>query len=160
MKRQKLASFADLPNLLFEDRFFVRSVDTSKFEKVGRIRGKSSGFDAEIILDVNVDIYPVHAKESLTIGITTSVANRSSAPDDLNVYELTDTSPQRHPSLMDSYDYVMYGKIFKLEEKASERRTIYASFGGLLMSLTADKQVVGELDLDRRIYLLIRKKQR
>lgn len=64
MKRQKLTlSSTDLPTVLFEDRFIIRSVDNSKFEKVGRIRGKSSGFDAEIILDINVDIYPVYEKE-------------------------------------------------------------------------------------------------
>lgn len=60
-KRQKVP--VELTGLLFEDFFLVRSVDNSKFEKVGRIRGKSSGYDAEIILDINTDIYPVSEKE-------------------------------------------------------------------------------------------------
>lgn len=60
-KKQKVA--VDLPGLLFEDFFLVRSVDNSKFKKVGRIRGKSSGYDAEIILDINTDIFPVVEKE-------------------------------------------------------------------------------------------------
>lgn len=61
MKRQKVA--VELPVPLFEDFFLVRSVDNSKFEKVSRIRGKSSGYDAEILLDINTDIYPVAEKE-------------------------------------------------------------------------------------------------
>lgn len=64
----------------------------------------------------------------------------------------------------------MYGKIFKYEDISSESRwvyyfavdiaflrTIYASFGGLMMSLTADKQVVADLELDMRIYLMARR---
>eukprot|EP00920_Eleutheroschizon_duboscqi_P023571 GHVT01058740.1.p1 GENE.GHVT01058740.1~~GHVT01058740.1.p1 ORF type:complete len:178 (+),score=44.96 GHVT01058740.1:249-782(+) len=57
---------------------------------------------------------------------------------------------------LDQFEYVMYGRIFKLEEQSSERRTLYASFGGLLMALTADKQVVGDLDLDMRVYILLK----
>lgn len=36
-------------------------------------------------------------------------------------------------------------------------RTLYLSFGGLLMSLAADKHVVGDLELDMRVYLLVKR---
>ncbi|VWU51856.1 DNA-directed RNA polymerases I, II, and III subunit RPABC3, putative, partial [Hepatocystis sp. ex Piliocolobus tephrosceles] len=32
--------------------------------------------------------------------------------------------------------------------------TVYASFGGLMMALTADKQFIGDLEMDMKIYLL------
>lgn len=46
-------------------------------------------------------------------------------------------------SLLDQYDYVMYGKVFKVEiSKADHGREptmhIMASFGGLLMKLSGD----------------------
>jgi hypothetical protein len=64
MKRQKLStSCAPSNNVLFEDLFHITSLDNSKFEKVGRIRGRSSGFDANIILDVNINIYPLEPKQ-------------------------------------------------------------------------------------------------
>lgn len=33
-------------------------------------------------------------------------------------------------------------------------RTVYASYGGLMMALTADKQFIGDLEIDMKIYLL------
>lgn len=47
---------------LFEDRFVVRSVDNSKFERVSRIRAKSSGLDADLTLDVHNQLLPVKEK--------------------------------------------------------------------------------------------------
>ena len=50
---------------LFEDRFTVRNVDNSKFERVSRIRAKSSGLDADLILDVHNQLLPVSEKQVL-----------------------------------------------------------------------------------------------
>eukprot|EP01071_Lankesteria_metandrocarpae_P001082 Lankesteria_metandrocarpae@DN1265_c0_g1_i1.p1 len=138
-----------LPGRIFEDRLLVRSLDNSKFEKVSRIKGKSSAFDADVVLDIHRELFPVSVKESMDLGLATQVTgtgNEGSAVIEGSSY-----------SLMDEYDYVMYGKVFKTEDKSVERRTIYASFGGLLLSLTADKHVVSELVLDLRIYLLLRR---
>ncbi|AFZ80368.1 DNA-directed RNA polymerase subunit rpb8, putative [Theileria equi strain WA] len=134
---------------VFEDRFLVRSIDKSKFERVARISAKSTGFDAELLLDVNSDLLPVNNKAMLHILITNSLLPSGS---DVNLSECNDI-----PTLLGDYEYAMYGKIFKFEEISSETRTIYASFGGLLMSLTADKQVVADLELDMKIYLLVRR---
>ena len=49
------------------------------------------------------------------------------------------------PSLMDNYDYVMYGKIFKYKDNSSAghaRVEVFISYGGLLM------QLIGELVKD------------
>ena len=48
---------------LFEDRFTVRNVDNIKIERVSRIRAKSSGLDAELILDVHNQLLPVTEKQ-------------------------------------------------------------------------------------------------
>ncbi|UKJ87757.1 DNA-directed RNA polymerases I, II, and III subunit [Theileria orientalis] len=134
---------------VFEDRFLVRSIDNSKFERVSRLSAKSTGFDAELLLDVNSDLLQVNSKAMLHILITNSLLPSGS---EVNLSESPDV-----PGLLGDYEYAMYGKIFKFEEVSSETRTIYASFGGLLMSLTADKQVVADLDLDMKIYILVRR---
>ncbi|XP_026191615.1 DNA-directed RNA polymerases I, II, and III subunit RPABC3 [Cyclospora cayetanensis] len=133
---------------LFEDRFTVRSVDNNKFERVSRIRAKSSGLDAELILDVNKQLLPLAEKQGVHIGLTNSLVLPDRKADG-------STDAQQ----LSGYDYVMYGKVFKLEETSSERRTLYLSFGGLLMSLAADKHVVGDLELDMRVYLLVKRSQ-
>eukprot|EP00920_Eleutheroschizon_duboscqi_P023570 GHVT01058739.1.p1 GENE.GHVT01058739.1~~GHVT01058739.1.p1 ORF type:complete len:174 (+),score=51.52 GHVT01058739.1:117-638(+) len=142
-------------NTLFEDRFLVRSIDNSKFESVSRLRGKSTGFEAELTLDVNSELFDVKEQDSIYVALATSLGlggasarkEESGGP-----WERDDALA----AALDQFEYVMYGRIFKLEEQSSERRTLYASFGGLLMALTADKQVVGDLDLDMRVYILLK----
>lgn len=50
-------------NILFEDRFVISNVDNSKFEKVSRIKAKSTGYDAELILDVHSELFKVEEKK-------------------------------------------------------------------------------------------------
>ncbi|KAH7646969.1 RNA polymerase II B8 subunit [Cryptosporidium bovis] len=139
-----------LPSCLFEDRFIINSVDNGKFERVGRIRGRSVGFDADLIMDINNELFPVREKESLYIGLSSQVSPGT----DGIVWD--NSGPQ---TLMDQYDYVMYGKIYRVEEKQSDRRSLYASFGGLLMSITADRNLLGDFSLDMRIYCLVRRSE-
>jgi DNA-directed RNA polymerase I, II, and III subunit RPABC3 len=66
-------------------------------------------------------------------------------------------------SLADDYDYVMYGKVYKKADskqtssESTSEVTLYASFGGLLMSLAADKADLEGAHLDDRVYLLVKK---
>eukprot|EP01069_Polyplicarium_translucidae_P003456 Polyplicarium_translucidae@DN2314_c0_g1_i2.p2 len=132
---------------LLEDRFFVRSVDNSKFEKVGRIKAKSLGFDIDMTLDVNIDIFPVKERESLSVVIA-----RHATDDDT----LTPASEKSLQATLDRFDYVMYGKVFNIDESGTARRTVYASFGGLLLSLTADREVLGRLEVNMRTFIMIK----
>ena len=63
-------------------------------------------------------------------------------------------------SLADSYEYVMYGKVFKTHDETaggSRRSAVTVSFGGLLMQLKADPKNLQDVDIDNRLYVLIRK---
>ena len=63
-------------------------------------------------------------------------------------------------TIMDRYDYVMHGRIYKVRDAkgpSGPRTEVYVSFGGLLMLLTGDPKALDRLDLDNRIYLLIKK---
>ena len=66
------------------------------------------------------------------------------------------------PSLMDKYEYVMFGKIYKYKDSqggghASVRVEVYVSFGGLLMLLAGDPKKLQELEVDLPVYLLMRR---
>ena len=50
----------------------------------------------------------------------------------------------------------MHGLLFKLEEQ-STKIVATASFGGLLMLLKGDARSLGELRVDQKLYLLMRK---
>lgn len=63
-------------------------------------------------------------------------------------------------TLMDAYEYVMYGKIFKYKDSSRGgqiRVEVYISFGGLLMQLTGDPKKLEALEVDDNVYLLMRK---
>ena len=63
-------------------------------------------------------------------------------------------------TLDSDYDYVMYGKVFKKEDENAggiQKTTVIASFGGLLMRIKADPKNLQEVDIDNRVYVLIRK---
>ncbi|SOV79222.1 RNA polymerase subunit 8c, putative [Plasmodium sp. gorilla clade G3] len=131
-------------NILFEDRFVISSVDNSKFEKVSRIKAKSTGYDAELILDVHSELFKVEEKKAIYLALQDKLLNRN----DEKGWEQNENVP------LNNIDYIMSGRIFKFEELSSERRTVYASFGGLMMALTTDKQFIGDLEIDMKIYLL------
>lgn len=69
-------------------------------------------------------------------------------------------------SMMDDFDYVMHGKVYKLDREKSRdndhqhsslRTQVYISFGGLLCCLTADQENLQSFELDSMVYLLVRK---
>ncbi|CXJ19109.1 DNA-directed RNA polymerases I, II, and III subunit RPABC3, putative [Plasmodium berghei] len=131
-------------NILFEDRFVISNVDNSKFEKVSRIKAKSTGYDAELILDVHSELFKVEEKKAIYLALQDNFMGKN----DDKTWEQADNKS------LNNIEYIMSGRIFKFEELSSERRTVYASYGGLMMALTADKQFIGDLEIDMKIYLL------
>jgi DNA-directed RNA polymerase I, II, and III subunit RPABC3 len=58
----------------------------------------------------------------------------------------------------DDFEYVMHGKVFKHHQKPGDHlMSVFVSFGGLLMHLMGDETNLNKLELDSRIYLLMRK---
>jgi RNA polymerase Rpb8. len=63
-------------------------------------------------------------------------------------------------SLADAYEYVMYGKVFKKEdtdEGGIAKAAVNISFGGLLLHLKAEPKNLQDVEIDNRVYVLIRK---
>ena len=107
---------------------------------------------ADIEVDINTDIYPVQVKETLRIALATTASTQM---------EAWDPSGASLGSLADEYEYVMYGKVYKKADSKKAAGTtdvvLYASFGGLLMSLEADKADLEGAHLDDRVYLLVKR---
>ena len=62
-----------------------------------------------MILDVNTEIYPMRDGDRFTLVLASTLA--------LNNAPSTGTYDQsRAPSLMDDFEYVMHGKVFKITE--------------------------------------------
>merc|ERR1711976_554354 len=66
------------------------------------------------------------------------------------------------PSRADPFEYVMYGNIYRIEGddsigENSGRLSAYVSYGGLLMRLTGDANTLHGFEIDKHIYLLMKK---
>lgn len=143
-----------MSSVLFDDMFIVDTTDNGRYTKVCRISGHSSTTpDIKITLDINSELFPVKANDSLTITLAASLGNELSM--------LTSNGSWRPPkagdkSLADDYDYVMYGTVYKFEEnEGSDQMTVYISFGGLLMCLQGGYRSLSNLKQENA-YILMR----
>lgn len=75
----------------------------------------------------------------------------------LGVCELEELAPHTRyantfiqASLLDSYDYAMHGRIFKIEHKDNQIIDVLASFGGLLFKLTGEQSQLDPLRMDMK----------
>lgn len=144
-----------MSGILFEDSFVVESADPGRYTKVVRITGNSTTQqDIKITLDINSELFPVKANDSLTIVLASVLGNESSM--------LTSNGSWRPPknddrSLADDYDYVMYGTVYKFEENSGDdKMSVYISFGGLLMCLQGGYRSLSNLKQENA-YILIRR---
>jgi DNA-directed RNA polymerase I, II, and III subunit RPABC3 len=88
--------------------------------------------------------------------ITTSLGNQN---EDKGIYV---PDKKEDNSTVDKYEYIMHGKIYKMEPKFSKkhnvnRMRIFASFGGLLMKITGSEDALKKFDNENRIFLLLLK---
>jgi DNA-directed RNA polymerase I, II, and III subunit RPABC3 len=161
--KRELAAMAD--SVLFEDIFTISVVDPDgkKFDRVSRLVAHSEQFDMDLLLDVNIDVYPIARSEKKFALALAATLNLDGAPDD-GTFDQT-----RRKSLADKYEYVMYGKVYKCADAsaaaggggrgsgATAKVEVYISFGGLLMCLKGEPNNLSNLLLDQRVYLLMRK---
>ena len=91
-------------------------------------------------LDVHSELFPADINDKFNLAIASSA----------------DDEGQAEEALFESYDYVMYGKVFKYLEDSARSVSVMVSFGGLLMALKADPRNLA-LELGSRVFLLMRK---
>jgi DNA-directed RNA polymerase I, II, and III subunit RPABC3 len=136
--------------ILFDSIFQVKDVnkDGKYFDRVTRFECHSDASDAELVIDINTEIYPMGHDKRFTL-VLASTLSTTNAPS-TGVYDQS-----RAPSLLDDYQYAMHGKVFKITE-AGGRLTIYVSYGGLLMTLKVNQHDIGSISVDQMVYLLMR----
>ena len=76
---------------------------------VSRLHCESESFKMDLILDVNTQIYPVDYGEKFRL-VLANTLREDGTPDD-GEYNPSDNSPSR----ADQFEYVMYGKVYRIE---------------------------------------------
>jgi len=155
--------------IAFDDVFTVNAVDKEgkKFERVSRLYAHSKNYDMDLTLDFNVELFPLSPDQSFSLALASSLArggaaagtDGADAADDADDKDHNVWRPdgKGHRGLEEDYDYVMYGKVYKFDGGTAEIVTAYASFGGLLMSLTGSFRHMTSIVLGDPVYLLMRK---
>jgi DNA-directed RNA polymerase I, II, and III subunit RPABC3 len=127
---------------------------------VTRIVCRGENYDMDLVLDYNTVIYKLPAGQKFNLVLARTL-NLDGTADSVE-YNQSD-----EPNLADNYEYVMPGRVFKVtaaaggakseEKEQVTRMEVYASYGGLLMSLKGNPNHLQKIELDMRIYLLIRR---
>lgn len=146
-----------MSTILFEDIFDVKDIDPEgkRFDRVSRFHCEGQSFKMDLILDLNVQIYPMSLGEKFRLVIATSII------DDIYSDDSEWTPRMELSTRAEGFDYIMNGKIYRIEGEDSSSDTsslaAFASFGGLLMRLKGDPNNLHGFELDKQIYLLIKR---
>lgn len=75
---------------------------------MSRLHCESESFKMDLILDVNSQVYPVEFGDKFRL-VLASTLKEDGTPDD------GEYTPDLTPSRADQFEYVMYGKVYRIE---------------------------------------------
>ncbi|XP_070496153.1 DNA-directed RNA polymerases I, II, and III subunit RPABC3 [Chironomus tepperi] len=145
-----------MAGILFEDIFNVKDMDPEgkKFDRVSRLHCESESFKMDLILDINTWIYPMELGDKFRLVLATTLQEDGRPASQEYI------ASEIEGSRADSFEYVMYGQVYRIEgdeSEASSRLSAFVSFGGLLMRLQGDANNLHGFEIDQKIYLLMKK---
>lgn len=138
-------------------------IDMLYVNPVSRLYARSKNYDMDLTLDYNIELFPLVSGDSFAMALASSLSRDGGAPTadgedgedkDRDVWR-PDGKGRR--GLEEDYDYVMYGKVYKFDTGSSDIVTAYASFGGLLLSITGSYRHLTNVVLGDPVYVLLRK---
>ncbi|KAJ7139813.1 RNA polymerase [Mycena epipterygia] len=157
-------------SIIFDDIFTINAIDKEgkKFDRVSRLYAHSKNYDMDITLDYNIELFPLQADQSFALALASSLVRGGTQASALGADGATEESDDKdrdvwrpdgkgRRGLEEDYEYVMYGKVYKFDSGTSEIVTAYASFGGLLLSITGSFRHLTNIVLGDPVYVLMRK---
>ncbi|NXN40050.1 RPAB3 protein, partial [Rhinoptilus africanus] len=109
---------------------------------VSRLHCESESFKMDLILDVNIQIYPVDLGDKFRLVIASTLYEDGTLDD--GEYNPTDDRPSRISAQIS----LLLSSCFS---------SAYVSYGGLLMRLQGDANNLHGFEVDSRVYLLMKK---
>jgi hypothetical protein len=97
---------------LYEEQFQVNTLLDQAYDRVHRVIGISQDSTTSYTLDINCELYPLIAGESFTM-LLASTLNLDGTKDEGQGWR---GKPSDTASLADMWDYVCYGKVYKVED--------------------------------------------
>ncbi|GJE98068.1 RNA polymerase Rpb8 [Phanerochaete sordida] len=147
-------------NIVFDDIFTLTAIDKEgkKFDRVSRLYAHSKNYDMDLTLDYNIELFPLEQGQQVALALATSLSRGPPADgEEEKDVEVWRPDGKGRRGLEEDYEYVMYGKVYRFDGGTSEIVTAYASFGGLLMSLTGSFRHMSNIVLGDPVYILLRR---
>ncbi|TKY88782.1 hypothetical protein EX895_002413 [Sporisorium graminicola] len=159
------------PTNLFDTQFVVSQIDPDgkKFDRVSRIIASSPSLEMSLSIDIATDVWPVTEGQQLTFQLASTLKKETAATKvegaDGETQDAAAQAAERdawrldqpgNGGIADDFDYVMYGKIYRYDEKVNDEVTVYGSFGGLMMALTGNFRHMSNITIGSNVYLLMR----
>jgi|TARA_R110002003_G_scaffold96_3_gene7358 DNA-directed RNA polymerase I, II, and III subunit RPABC3 len=104
---------------LFEETFTINTVNAEKYDRVSRLIGASSDGSLNFTLDINHELFPCTAGESINLVLATTLSLDGTAKQGAET-SWRNVGRQGTATLADMYDYVCYGKNYKFEDSDGE----------------------------------------
>ncbi|CDO72339.1 hypothetical protein BN946_scf184977.g36 [Trametes cinnabarina] len=161
-ERDKMS--ANTSNIVFDDIFTINAIDKEgkKFDRVSRLYAHSKNYDMDLTLDYNVELFPLQNGQSFALALASSLSRAppgaaGTGDDEDKDRDVWRPDAKGRRGLDDDYEYVMYGKVYRFDSGSAEIVTAYASFGGLLMSLTGSFRHMTSIVLGDPVFILLRR---
>eukprot|EP00878_Enallax_costatus_P002596 GHUV01002778.1.p1 GENE.GHUV01002778.1~~GHUV01002778.1.p1 ORF type:complete len:155 (+),score=20.83 GHUV01002778.1:148-612(+) len=147
--------------IVIDDVFEViqKDPDGKKFDRVSRFICRSELYEFDLAIDINIDIYPLRVGDKFNLVLADNIYRDGTQ---LEIYDENFPNIAKKETLMEDFEYVMHGLVYKYKRDDSQqgvgtRVEVYVSFGGLLMKLRGDPAKLSVLEVDKKVYLLMRK---
>ncbi|SNX82007.1 related to RPB8 - DNA-directed RNA polymerase I, II, III 16 KD subunit [Melanopsichium pennsylvanicum] len=156
------------PTNLFDTQFVVNQIDPDgkKFDRVSRIIASSPSLEMTLSIDIATDVWPISEGQQLTFQLASTLKKDTKTEGaDGDTQDAAAQAAERdawrldqpgNGGIADDFDYVMYGKIYRYDEKVADQVTVYGSFGGLMMALTGNFRHMSNITIGSNVYLLMR----
>ncbi|KAH9044828.1 hypothetical protein EDB85DRAFT_485333 [Lactarius pseudohatsudake] len=151
-------------NIVFDDIFVIKNInpDGKKFDRVSRLHAVSKNYSMDLTLDYNSEIFPLNIGQDVALALASSLArgpagSQEGAEEEDRDRDVWRPDAKGRRGLEDDYGYVMYGRVYRFDPGTGEVVTAYASFGGMLMSLTGSFRHMANIVLGDPVFLLMRK---
>ncbi|KAF1964153.1 DNA-directed RNA polymeras-like proteines i [Bimuria novae-zelandiae CBS 107.79] len=140
---------------IFEDTFIINDVNAEKYDRVARLKGVSQDNSVDLILDINTELYPVERGETLTVVLANTLRLDGIKDDAKSDWRNVQKGSEN--TLADMFDYVCYGKVYRVTgEESSGNSKVYLSFGGLLLVLSGPYRKLTGLKIEH-LYMLVKR---
>eukprot|EP01004_Peranema_trichophorum_P010649 NODE_9465_length_589_cov_37.248927_g8830_i0.p1 GENE.NODE_9465_length_589_cov_37.248927_g8830_i0~~NODE_9465_length_589_cov_37.248927_g8830_i0.p1 ORF type:complete len:170 (+),score=34.67 NODE_9465_length_589_cov_37.248927_g8830_i0:68-511(+) len=142
---------------MIEDTFEVKELDPEgrKFDLVSRVVMRSERHELDCITDINIDVYPIELPCKLTIAWAKTIELDGRPTQDTFDKALC-TGKRR--SLMDLYEYVITGRVYKVDTLSQQmKEVVYISYGGLLQKIVGEPHDLKDFEMDGTVYCLMKK---